>query len=164
MSIYNVRARRHTHPRLAEEPPLAAVLEWRLPEARLAESVSSAEGFLDFSVELESEDHLEAINQLIEASERIGYSVIDANVEEWIGREVEGVAVSALGAGGAVQAKIGNPVLSLAVALAAGYIGHQVGAQLGRFEVVYHLVPASSGWVLEPASQGPAGSLTTEQP
>jgi histidinol-phosphate/aromatic aminotransferase/cobyric acid decarboxylase-like protein len=93
------------------------------------------------------------MNEILAMMQRLGYSVADATVSEWVDRSVESMVLGALGAGGSAQAVAKNPVVTLAAAIAGAFAARWVESELRRLEVMYRLVPSSTGWVLTPVSE-----------
>jgi hypothetical protein len=153
MSNYRIRARRHTHPRLGGTGISDAAIGWLIPDAVLVESATEAATAV-VEVQLERETHLEALNEIFGALQRLGYSVIESTVSEWVDRAVETAIVAALGVGSGAHAVAKNAKATVAAGIFAAIIGHWAGKRLGRLEVVYELAPTpSGGWSLEAVAQ-----------
>jgi len=141
-----VRTRRHTHPRLGNEGISQAGIEWLIPDAVLVGRQEIDSLHVDVALCFDHEDHLEAANEVIVALQRLGYSVINLEVDELIDRATETMILSALGVGGTAQVKAKNPLIALIAALGGGFVGRLVGSQMKQFETIYRLVPSASGW------------------
>lgn len=153
MSNYRIRARRHTHPRLGGEGISDAAIGWLIPDAVLVElATEAAEAVVE--VQLERETHLEALNEIFAALQRLGYSVIESTVSDWVDRSIETAILAALGVGSGAHTVAKNAKITVAVGLLAAIVGHWAGKHLGRLEVVYELVLTPSGWSLEAAAKG----------
>lgn len=148
MTPYRVRARtrRHTHPRLGNGGISQAGIEWLIPNAVLAGRQEIDSLHVDVALSLDCENHLEAANDVIVALQRLGYSVVNLEVDELVDRATETMILSALGIGGTTQAKTKSPLIALLAALGGGYVGRLVGSQIKRFEPIYRFVPSASGW------------------
>jgi hypothetical protein len=154
MTLYRVRARRHTHPRLGSEGISRAAIEWLISDALLARVEEIDSLHVDVALHLDREDHLEAANEVIEALQRLGYSVVNLEVDELVSHTAETAFLSALGIGGTAHAKTKNPLLALIAAIGAACVGHWVASQMEHFETTYRFTRSMSGWQLVPV--GPA--------
>jgi len=151
MSIYRVQALRHTHPRLGHEG-LAGGINWLISDTAIVE-VEQPDSHREYlSLQLRRDEHLQAVNEISEAVQRLGYTLLNIEISELVGQTVEATVFSAAGTGGVVHAKTDNPLLTLLAAIVGGFVANRVAAQLRRYEVVYRFAPSPSGWVLRPTA------------
>ena len=123
MTMYRVRARRLTYPRLGGEGISQIAIEWLISDAVLVNHEEIDSLHVDIALHLDREDPLEATNDVIGALQRLGYSVINLDVDELVGRIAETTLLSALGAGGTAHATTKNPLIALIAALGGAYVG-----------------------------------------
>lgn len=159
MSIYRIRARSHTHPRLGNAGLSVEEICWALPKATVVELSNSEPPFVTLELHLEPEAglpelnaHLATVNEIIGALQRLGYSTLNATVGELVDRSVEAAVGGALTTTAGTRVVTKNPLALILAALAGAIAATWVESQLRRFEVTYQLVPARSGWVLTPIS------------
>src|ERR1700749_3638436 len=99
MSLYRIKARRHTHPRLGEEGLSAAVINWLIPDARIIELSESSASELRLALELERDDYQSAISEISVALQQAGYSLFNAEVSELVERTVGAIVTGAVTVG-----------------------------------------------------------------
>lgn len=153
MSIYRVSVRRHTYPRL-EDGGLAGGINWLIPDAVITASERPDSLREHLSLGLQRDNYVQAVNEIGEAVQRLGYDLLEAEISELVDQEVRAMIFGAATLGGAAHSKARIPWLTALAALAGGYLGNRAAAQLRRFEVVYRFSPSPSGWTLAPVGDG----------
>jgi hypothetical protein len=149
MSIYRVHVRRHTYPRL-EDGGLAGGINWLIPDAVITASERPDSLREHLSLRLQRDDYLQAVNEIAEAVQRLGYNLLEIEISELVDQEVKAMIFGTVALGGAAHSKAKNPWLTAFAALAGGYLGHWAAAQMKRYEVAYRFSPSPSGWTLAP--------------
>lgn len=149
MSIYQVRVRRFTYPRLGGDE-LTGGINWLIPDATVVASERLDSLHEHLSLQLQRDDYLQAVNEIGEAVQRLGYNLLEIEISELVDQTVGATILGASGLGGVVQLKAKNPILTAFAALAGGYLGNLAAKQVSRYEVVYRFSPSPSGWTLAP--------------
>jgi hypothetical protein len=149
MSIYRVHVRRHTYPRLGNEG-LSTGINWPIPDAVIIASEQPDSLHEHLSLQLARDDYLQAANEIGEAVQRLGYTLLNIEIRELVDKTVEATILGAAGPGGVIHLKMKNPLLTAIVMLVGGYIANRVATQLKRYEVVYRFSLSPSGWTLNP--------------
>jgi hypothetical protein len=113
-------------------------------------------------VELARPTQAEALDDLFEATQRLGYTMIDGEISEVVDATVQSVgfgAVTGLGLGAAVK----SPVLALVLGVVGGLAGDLVSSELMNHELVYSFRGVyPSGWeitAVPAASEPPLAQL-----
>jgi hypothetical protein len=110
-------------------------------------------GEVGLDVTLNRSDHEAALNDLLVLAQQFGYTLINGEISKFVGSEVEGAILSALG-GGALGATSNNGWVALLAAAAAAAAGWLVGSTMKRVEVVYEVRPnLHGGWTFSPKAQ-----------
>lgn len=162
MSNYRIRARRHTHPRLGGQGLSPQDFAWLLPDAEVASLVEEG-SFAIIELRLRRESHLEALNEILGALQRLGYSVLESTVSEWVDASVQTALTVAIAGAGSAGATTRNPKIAIAAAAAGAIAGYLAGSQIGRMKVVYTLVPTPGGWAAAPTTEGTVPALAGVQ-
>jgi 5-carboxymethyl-2-hydroxymuconate isomerase len=142
MSVYEIRARRHTHPRLGSEVLSQQAVNWLLPDAIVMDIVDDGRRFVSIRLELDRGEYQAAIAEIAEALQRVGYSLLNAEVSEWVDRSVRAMLLSALAIGGGTAAASKKPLAAGVAALIAALIAREVESRMRRLEVVYRFMPS----------------------
>jgi len=110
-------------------------------------------GEVSLDVTLNRLDHESALNDLLAVAQQFGYTMINGEISKFVGSEVEGAILSALG-GGALGTKSKNGWVVLLAAAGAAAAGWLVGSTMKRIEVVYAVRPnLHGGWTFSPKAQ-----------
>jgi hypothetical protein len=135
---------------------------WALDSKTIVESLSgliaheittTQWGEVSLDVTISRSDHERALNDLFVLVQQFGYTLINGEMSKFVGSEVEGAFLSALG-GGALGATSNNGWVTLLAAAAAACAGYLVGSNLKRVEVVYEVRPnVQGGWSFSPRVQ-----------
>ena len=150
MSIYRVHVRRHTYPRLEDEG-IASGINWLISDASVTASERPDSLREHLSIQLNRDDYLQAVNEIAEVVQRLGYDLLEIEISELVDRAVGAMVFSAAGLGATAHSKARNLWLTALVAVVGGYLGHWAATQMRPHEVVYRFSPSPSGWTLAPA-------------
>lgn len=133
---------------LEGSPNLAQALEQALFGAVIGELRPALEGGELLDVALHRPTHEQAVNEIAAATERFGYSLIEAEVSEIVDKAVQGIVVGAC-SGGALGLATKNPYLELFAAIVGAAAGAKAGSmiELVRARYRYRRSPAG-GWVV----------------
>lgn len=142
MSAYQIQARRHTYPRLGNERLSRETVNWLLPDAAVLDITEDRRQFVSIRLNLDRGDYEAAIVEIAEALRQAGYSLLNAEVSEWVDRSVDAMLLSALTVGGGTGAATKKPLVAGAAALIAAVIARAVESQMRRLEVVYRFGPS----------------------
>lgn len=143
MSVYQIHARRHTHPRLGHEHLSRQIINWLLPEATVLALNYDRLQFVSIMLELDRSDYQAGIAETAEALQQAGYSLLNAEVSEWVDRSVDAMVLSALTIGGSTGAATKKPVMAGVAALIAALVAREVESRMRRLEVVYRFAPST---------------------
>jgi len=89
-------------------------------------------------LQCDTEPDEQTLNTILIAVERCGYSIAEGEISQWVDAEAQGAFWGLLsGAGCGAVAKNAGAVVALA--LVGGFLGHAVGAQIKKHEVIYKI-------------------------
>jgi hypothetical protein len=133
---------------LEGSPNLAQALEQALVGAVTGELRPALEGGELLDVASRRPTHEQAVNEIAAATERFGYSLIEAEVSEIVDKTVQGILVGAC-SGGALGLTAKNPYLELFAAIVGAAAGGKAGSMIESVRAKYHYrwFPAA-GWVI----------------
>lgn len=159
MSVYRVQARRHTHPGLSSSLSQEA-LSWVLSDATLLEHALEEQGTVALVLDFECETHQAGMNEVIVALQKLGYSVLNATVSDWVDRSVEGAVVGVASAAVGARAAKSNLLVGVIAMIGGGVVAHWIGAQMQRLEVVYELARSGNRWTWVQVNASGSGPVT----
>src|SRR5262249_54995978 len=113
MSVYRIgiQVHRHTHPRLDNEG-LRRGINWLISDAAIIDFEQLDSLHERLSLQVEREDYREAQNEVIEAVQRLGYTLLEIEISELVDQAVKATILGAVSVGGAAHAKARNPWLT----------------------------------------------------
>jgi len=149
MSIYRVHVRRHSYPRL-EDGGIAGSINWLIPDASITTSERPDSLREHLSLQLRRDNHLQAVNEISEAVQRLGYTVLEIEVSELVSQEAGALIIGAATLGGAAHSKVRSAWLTTFAAVVGGCLGSWAATQMARHKVVYRFSPSPTGWTLAP--------------
>lgn len=144
MSVYQVQARRHTFPRLGNEHLSQETVNWLLPDATVLNIDDDRRQLMSIKLKLDRGDYQTAVVEIAEALQKAGYSLLNAEVSEWVDKSVDAMLLSALTIGGTAGAASKKPLVAGAAALIAALVAREVESRIRRLEVVYRFVPSTA--------------------
>jgi hypothetical protein len=112
-------------------------------------------------LQLDCEPNEQALNAILIAVERCGYSIAEGEITQWVDAEFQGAFWGLLsGVGCGALAKNEGAVMALAVA--GAFLGHVAGASIQRHEVIYTISCAYPRGPVEliPVNNAQAPSIT----
>jgi hypothetical protein len=112
-------------------------------------------------LQLDRQPNDQALNAIVIAIQRCGYSLIEGEVTQWVDAKAQGALIGLLGgAGGGTRTK-NDGIVVLLGALGA-FLGHLVGAQVRKHEVIYRISRPYPGAPVElvPVNDAKAPTIT----
>lgn len=112
-------------------------------------------------VQLDGEPNDQALNAIVMAVERCGYSLIEGEVTQWVDAKAQGALIGLLGgAGGGTRTK--NDGIVVLLAALGALLGHLAGAQVRKHEIIYRIGRAYPGVPVElvPVNDAKAPTIT----
>jgi hypothetical protein len=147
----------------AAPAPLSNEALEQLIEGAVVHEIQSA-GFgypAAVDLQLDQPPDEEALNAILVAIERCGYALIEGEVTQWVDGQAQGALVGFVGgAGCGVSTK--NDGLTLILGVVGGLLGHFVGAQVRKHEVICRIKRAYRGAPAElvPVNDAKAPTIT----
>jgi hypothetical protein len=152
MKHYSVKV--HVHPELRYSSLLGGT---SLPDAlaRELEGViisqwhSAPTGGDRLRLEFSRPSDDELLAEIRAAAVKVGYTLVEAEVEEFVDHAVHGAFIGFCGGGGAAGATTRNLLISLIAAAIGGYVGERVGASMRTLVASHHYEFHRSGhWIV----------------
>jgi hypothetical protein len=160
---YTVRIQPQRHHLLASMAPLSNESLANAIEGAIVHSIVPGDrGGHDLHVQLQRPTHEEALNDLLVAVQRFGYSWVEATVTEWADNMLAGFLLGGLG-GGTAGASSGDGGTSLALAAIGSVVGAVIGSFIDSVKVVYAVHWNGMGWQLVELAPVPAAPATRPQ-
>lgn len=128
-------------------------------DAVVQEFVPHPSGSCVVSVELQRDrdSHGDALNELLFAGQKLGYSFAEAEITKIADRAIEmavGGCIGGLGLGSTTE----NDQIAALGAVAGWLAGLFIGAKMEKVEVIYRAQRTPTGWHLIPVAPQPAAS------
>lgn len=112
-------------------------------------------------MQLDGEPDDQALNAIVIAVQRCGYSLVEGEVSQWVDAGAQGALIGLLGGAGGGACTKNDGIVVLLAGIGA-FLGHLAGAQVHKHEVIYRIGRAYPGAPVElvPVNDAKAPTIT----
>jgi hypothetical protein len=132
MNYYSVKVHLRPELRYGSLPggQLSGALADLLEDVIVAQWAHAPTGGVHLRLEFSRPSRGELMAEIHRAAEQVGYTLMEAEVEEFVDKAVSGTIIGFCGTGGAARLKTENPLLTLTAAVIGGYVGKRAGESM----------------------------------